>query len=91
MSNQTNMFDQTNYINQITQETFCYLGGIISIVKVTPQIIKFFKTKSAKDLSIIFIMLGICGGIFLLIYEPMLSNIPIILQSLVILVITILV
>ena len=71
----------TNTDYEIIRETFGYAGGIITVIKIIPQIIKIFKTKSAKDISMIFLILGIFGGIFMIIYGLMLQEFPIIIRS----------
>ena len=65
----------------IIQEIFGYMGNTIVVIKIIPQIIKIFRTKSTKDLSMVFIILGLIGGMCSIVYGLMLQEMPIMLRS----------
>lgn len=45
-----------------------YLGGLLIAVSLTPQLIKTWKTKSAKDLSLLWTFITLIGLILYAIY-----------------------
>jgi len=70
--------------DSILYKVFGWLGNMIIIIKIIPQIIKIIKTKSAKDISLIFIILGIVGGACSISYGFMLNEYPIIIRSIIV-------
>jgi uncharacterized protein with PQ loop repeat len=49
-------------------ETIGWIGNILFAVCGVPQVIKTFRSKSAKDLSILFLWLWLAGELLTLIY-----------------------
>ncbi|MFH0831912.1 MAG: SemiSWEET family transporter [archaeon] len=47
----------------MNSEIFAYIGGFLVITCLIPQIIKSFRTKSTKDLSLYMVVLALLGGI----------------------------
>lgn len=58
-----------------------YLGGIFIMVSFIPQVIKSYKTKSVKDLSIWMIVTTLVGTGFWLTYGVLISAKPIIIMN----------
>ncbi len=54
------------------------LAGTITSITFLPQVIKVWQTKSAKDLSLVMLLLLMLGVILWLIYGLMLMNVAII-------------
>ncbi len=46
----------------MNSEMFAYIGGFLVIACLVPQIIKSYKTKSTRDLSLYMILLALLGG-----------------------------
>lgn len=58
-----------------------YIAGILSVITLAPQIIKLYKTKSTKDLSLLMMIIW-CISVFLwMVYGICLSNIPMIITN----------
>jgi len=55
------------------QQIFGLVAGGLIAVSYIPQIWKLFKLKSAKEISLPFSLLQLCGGIMWLIYGLILS------------------
>jgi len=53
-----------------------YLGGLLIAIALTPQLIKTFKTKSAKDLSLLWTTISLIGLILYGIYAAINSIFP---------------
>ena len=58
-----------------------YLGGIFIMVSFVPQVIKSYKTKSVKDLSLGMIIATFIGTIFWLVYGVLISAMPIMVMN----------
>ena len=58
-----------------------YLGGILTTFCYVPQIIRVFKFKSAKDISLLFTLLMMAGMVVWLVYGILLSLGPLILWN----------
>ncbi len=58
-----------------------YLGGILTTFCYIPQIIRVFKFKSAKDISLLFTVLMLAGVVVWLTYGILLSLGPLILWN----------
>jgi MtN3 and saliva related transmembrane protein len=64
-----------------------YAAGALTTLAFLPQLIKVWKTKSTKDISLIMFVV-ICTGIFLwLVYGLLINSLPIILANVVTLII----
>ncbi len=58
-----------------------YLGGIFIMVSFIPQVVKSYKTRSVKDLSIWMIIATLIGTGFWLAYGVLISAKPIIIMN----------
>ena len=58
-----------------------YLGGILIVVSFIPQVIKTYRTKSVKDLSLWMLIATIFGSVFWLMYGILISSMPIIVMN----------
>lgn len=58
-----------------------YLGGIFIMISFIPQVIKSYKTKSVKDLSLAMLVATLIGTIFWLIYGFLVNGTPIIITN----------
>lgn len=58
-----------------------YLGGIFIMVSFIPQVIKSYKTKSVKDISIWMIVATLIGTIFWIVYGFLIGAKPIIIMN----------
>jgi len=56
-----------------------YIAGILCAVQNIPQIYKLYQTKSAKDISKVFLYIGITSGILWIIYSIHERNVPVLL------------
>ena len=63
------------------QDIVGYLGGIFIMTSFIPQVIKSYKTKSVKDLSLAMIVATLIGTVFWLIYGILISAMPIIIMN----------
>ncbi|MBN1366330.1 MAG: hypothetical protein JW967_00175 [Dehalococcoidales bacterium] len=50
------------------EELFGFIGGTLISAAMIPQVIRLFKLKSAREISLVFTLLLLLGGIFWLIY-----------------------
>jgi MtN3 and saliva related transmembrane protein len=64
-----------------TGEIFGLVAGLFSTFSVVPQIIKIFKYKSAKDISLIFNLMFVGGGFLWLTYGILDHLVPIIIWN----------
>jgi len=58
-----------------------YIAGLLILVSLVPQIIKSWKTKSTKDISLLRYIIYIIGIIMWLIYGSLLNNGPMIISN----------
>ena len=58
-----------------------YIAGTITIISFVPQIIKSYKTKSVKDLSILMLIMIITSILLWLAYGVLVGNKPIIIVN----------
>jgi MtN3 and saliva related transmembrane protein len=56
-----------------------YIAGLLCAIQNVPQIYKLYQTKSSKDISIHFLIIGITSGLMWLIYAINEGNIPVLL------------
>ena len=54
-----------------------YLGGFFIMISFIPQVIKSYKTKSVKDLSMTMIITTIIGSIFWVTYGVIIKSMPV--------------
>ena len=64
-------------------EYFGYLAAILTTAAFLPQLIKTLKTKKADDVSLVTLIMFICGVVFWIIYGFKISSIPILLANVV--------
>jgi MtN3 and saliva related transmembrane protein len=62
-------------------EILGFLAGLFTTFSVVPQIIKIFKNKSARDISVIFSLMFVVGGLLWLSYGIVDRLLPIILWN----------
>lgn len=62
-------------------ETLGLLAGLLTTFGVVPQIIRVFRTKSARDISLTFNLMSIIGGVLWLTYGIMDRLFPLILWN----------
>tara|TARA_B000000460_G_scaffold120395_1_gene84779 strand:- start:517 stop:780 length:264 start_codon:yes stop_codon:yes gene_type:complete len=74
------MIDSTNF--------FGFLGGFLTTIAFVPQVIKSWRAKSVKDLSLIWLIIFNSGVTFWLIYGLLKSDIAIILANFVTLILS---
>jgi MtN3 and saliva related transmembrane protein len=58
-----------------------YLAGVLTTFCYIPQIIRVFRLKSAKEISLLFTILLLVGVVVWLVYGILLSLVPIILWN----------
>ena len=61
----------------INNEFFGYLAAILTTAAFLPQLIKTIKTQKADDVSLITLIMFICGVFSWVIYGYLISSIPI--------------
>ena len=66
---------------KMIEDTIGYLGGILIMVSFIPQVIKSYKTKSVKDMSLWMLIATIFGSVFWLMYGILISAMPIIVMN----------
>ena len=62
----------------VPQDIIGYIAGFFIVVSIFPQIIKSYKTKSVKHISILMLISIIIGTVLWLIYGFMVDGMPII-------------
>jgi len=60
----------------MTLELLGYLGGILVTISLAPQVIKSYKTKSTKDISIVYTVILLIGLALWVMYAVLNSIIP---------------
>ena len=65
----------------VLQDIIGYVAGFFIVVSIIPQIIKSYKTKSVKDISLLMPVSIIIGTVLWLIYGFMANSMPIILLN----------
>lgn len=60
------------------QDVIGYIAGVFILLSIIPQIIKSYKTKSVKDISILMLISLIAGTLFWIAYGIMAQGMPII-------------
>ncbi|MDP2907583.1 MAG: SemiSWEET family transporter, partial [Nanoarchaeota archaeon] len=58
-----------------------YLGGIFIMISFIPQVVKSYKTKSVKDLSMLMILATLIGTAFWITYGFLIKALPVILMN----------
>ena len=62
-------------------EFFGYFAAILTTVAFLPQLIKTLKTKKADDVSLVTLIMFICGVAFWIIYGNAISSLPILIAN----------
>ena len=70
-------------------EFFGYFAAILTTFAFLPQLIKILKTKKADDVSLITLIVFICGVLFWIIYGYKISSFPILIANLITLILNI--
>lgn len=76
-----NNSDIGEYNQIILTDFFGYLSGTLAAIRLIPQVIKVFKTKSTNDLSYIYLFLAFFTGISRIVYGLFIGSVPIIVTS----------
>jgi MtN3 and saliva related transmembrane protein len=63
------------------QEVLGFLAGFCTTVGIVPQVWRLFKLKSAREISLLFTLLFLAGGLCWLIYGIMLGLLPVIIWN----------
>lgn len=58
-----------------------YIAGFLILISIIPQIIKSWKTKSTKDISLLRYLIYVGGVIMWLVYGILLNNWPMIIAN----------
>ena len=64
-------------MHSINNEFFGYLAAILTTTAFLPQLIKTIKTQKADDVSLVTLIMFICGVFSWVIYGFLISSIPI--------------
>ena len=70
-------------MNFLNIEFFGYFAAILTTAAFLPQLIKTLKTKKAEDVSLITLIMFICGVGFWIIYGYKISSAPILLANII--------
>ena len=70
-------------MNFLNIEFFGYFAAILTTAAFLPQLIKTLKTKKAEDVSLITLLMFICGVGFWIIYGYKISSAPILLANII--------
>ncbi len=70
-------------MNSLNIEIFGYLAAILTTVAFLPQLIKILKTKKAEDVSLVTLIMFICGVGSWIIYGYKISSLPILLANII--------
>ena len=68
-------------MNSINIEFIGYFAAILTTAAFLPQLIKTLKTKKAEDVSLITLVMFICGVGFWIIYGFKISSLPILIAN----------
>ncbi len=64
-------------------EFFGYFAAILTTVAFLPQLIKTLKTKKADDVSLVTLIMFICGVVSWIIYGYAISSLPILIANII--------
>ena len=70
-------------MNFLNIEFFGYFAAILTTAAFLPQLIKTLKTKKAEDVSLLTLIMFICGVGFWIIYGYKISSAPILLANII--------
>lgn len=63
-------------MTELQKEIIGYIGGVMSSISFLPQVIKIWKTKSAKDLSMLTLIFLTCNVTLWLSYGVLIGSTP---------------
>jgi MtN3 and saliva related transmembrane protein len=61
-----------------TEQVFGWLASILTTLIFVPQLLKAFKTKMTKDLSMLMLVLAVLGNVCWLVHALLSENLPLI-------------
>ena len=70
-------------MNSLNFEFFGYLAAILTTAAFLPQLIKTLKSKKADDVSLITLIMFICGVLSWIIYGYKISSFPILIANII--------
>ena len=70
-------------MNSVNIEFFGYFAAILTTAAFLPQLIKTLKTKKAEDVSLLTLIMFICGLVSWIIYGYKISSSPILIANIV--------
>ncbi len=70
-------------------EFFGYLAAFLTTIAFLPQLIKILKTKKADDVSLLTLIVFICGVVSWIIYGIKISSLPILIANIITLILNI--
>ena len=70
-------------MNLVSIELFGYFAAILTTAAFLPQLIKTLKTKKAEDVSLLTLIMFICGVVSWIIYGYKISSSPILIANIV--------
>ena len=70
-------------MNSLTIEFFGYIAAILTTAAFLPQLIKTLKTKKAEDVSLVTLIMFICGVGCWIIYGYKISSLPILIANII--------
>ncbi|MBI2102189.1 hypothetical protein HYT53_06280 [Candidatus Woesearchaeota archaeon] len=65
------------------QDMIGYIAGVFILFSIVPQIIKSYKTKSVKDISILMLISILIGTAFWIAYGIMVQGMPVIVLNII--------
>ena len=70
-------------------EFFGYFAAILTTAAFLPQLIKTLKTKKADDVSLLTLIMFLCGLVFWIIYGYSISSLPVLVANIITLILNI--
>ncbi len=70
-------------MHSLNIEFFGYLAAILTTAAFLPQLIKTLKTKKANDVSLVTLIMFICGVGFWILYGYAISSLPILIANII--------
>ncbi len=70
-------------MNSLNIEFFGYIAALLTTAAFLPQLIKTLKTKKAEDVSLVTLIMFICGLLSWIIYGYRISSLPILIANII--------
>ena len=70
-------------MNSFNIEFFGYIAAILTTAAFLPQLIKTLKTKKAEDVSLVTLIMFICGVVSWIFYGYKISSLPILIANII--------